>query len=557
MARKPFAGTAMFGAAVLSGILAFSLFQISTACHVAPAAVVVTPGAEPVMPPPTVVDERNERDVIAAFTAAVPARLMASLAAPSVQPATTLADRQLSVVVVGSYGVSRAADQSFSCWVPDAGATVTSIESSRGAAWSALNVPGNQHEDLHGRRVTLPLVVKPGMALIVLSGSEGGNDIAPAQAGITPTGSAVDEAMVVVFTNHLPPAGGLRGPAQGSEFIATFLRTAGPMPDIDMALVPRVIDLDEVYRTSTPRPGDADRIDPNGWGAARPTFESVAKKLGGERRPDGTLVGGRFACCYPSDWLWATRMPWTQHQGYGTFYMAALSEACIMLHSKAPADPAAAAQWEKDRRSLALALVQRGIDQVGAFADLPKAKVLYVNGGHCWGPKYEIVLAGHLMRVEPFKWPTQILGRVFAEDWYSPGAWWCDNGSATDVGARWAFATTESHDGRQLANPPSTWGYNGDADHGPYGWAVRYMTQNAPAAQGVVVSAALMGLQENLNPAMVRFVLRQARGPLPAAAVAQLDAAGIVPHGLGFGDKQGYGMAAGLGPAVIRRYVPQ
>ena len=432
----------------------------------------------------------NLAGLMNAFTAVPPVP-----GSPIAQAAQTLTDRQLSVTIVGHLGAVQTRDKSWIVQVPLNGSCqITQISSSAGPWFAALNIPGNENTDIHSVVFPLPHSVVPGDALVALSGSAGGNSMPAIR--FAPTSSAVDEAMAIVFVPYAVSPGLLRPPALGRRTnpIVHFFRTFGPIPEamVQLDKLPSVIDL-----ATLP-------VDWTAWGSYVPTFQNTLDLWG----------GGRFCGDLYDGWRAADRVPWTQHQGYGTYYVGAMSTSMLMLCTTAPVAAKA---------PLAFALVQNGLDQVGAFAD---GRFLYPLGGHCWGRKTPIVLAGHLMGIEPFLNVSNYVGPQFAEDSLFTTTWWF---GGTNWTAGWQFARGEFNN---LPNPPSTWGDPNSPSHATFGWAVAYMGQVVPAQIGTALAAKLMGYGDSLNPALIRMVDQFVRGP-PPAAIQQLLAAGIAPLGWG------------------------
>jgi len=441
----------------------------------------------------------------------VPERRMSPLAAaPVPQPAQVLVDRQLSVTVAGHYSAVQVdSDKSWMVQVPTNGAQVLAIASSRGPVSGVWNLRGDNNDDVHGRTFPMPMAAKPGDVLIVTSGSEGGNDTVPWR--FAPTGSAIDEAMSVHFVDFPVHRGLLHGPAIGDGPIPRFFRSF----PIDSALVnlsklPSVIDIDALG------------VDWNAWGSYRPTVENTMRLYG----------GGRFSADFFTGWgLTASRSPWTQHQGYGTFYAGGLSTAALMLCSTIPVE---------EKRPLAMLLVQHGLDHLGAFTDLPRGRYTYPLGGHCWGRKFPVVLAGHLLGVDPIKWISAYIGPQFAEDTgFTAGTWWFGGG----WNSVWHFDLSFPRD--ILSKHPSTW----PAD---FVRLIAYMGQVVPAQIGTALACELMGLTEAHSPHLLPMVRQHVSGP-PASAIADLSAAGVGPLHWG----TDYAVPAGFAVAAWRRYSGQ
>ena len=450
---------------------------------------VVIPVPLPEEPIPEVLPVRppspNLEGLMSAFTATTP-----EPGSPVAQASQTLTDRQISVTIVGHWGAVQTRDKSWIVQVPPTGCQITQISSSGGPWFAALNVPGDEGTDIHSVSFPLPRAVVPGDALVALSGSAGGNPMPPIR--FAPTSSAIDEAMAIVFVPYAVTTGMLRPPALGRRTnpIVNFFRTFGPIPEslVQMDKLPSVIDIATLPVNWT------------AWGSYVPTFQNTLDLWG----------NGRFCGDLYDGWRAADRVPWTQHQGYGTYYVGAMSTSVLMLCSTAPAAAKA---------PLAFAMVQNGLDQVGAFAD---GRFLYPLGGHCWGRKTPIVLAGHLMGIEPFLNISNYVGEQFPEDSFFATTWWF--GSATWT-AGWQFSAGEFNN---FPNAPSTWGNPLSPTHSTFGWAVTYMGQVVPAQIGTALAAELMGYGDSLNPALIQMVDQFVRGP-PPAAIQQLLTAGIAP----------------------------
>lgn len=454
-------------------------------------------------------------DLAAAMLSAAPAPTLSAFAAPATpQPAQVLADRQLSVTVVGHLAAVQVRDNSWKVQIPPTGCRVVSMASSAGPVSAVWNIAGDNNADIHGQTIAMPYTVKPRTCLTVVSGSAGGNPTVPWR--FAPTGSAVDECMVVEFVEYPVAATQFRGPAFGGGAIPEFFRSF-PIDEslVDLSKLPSVIDIDALD------------VDWNAWGSYRPTFANTMQLFG----------GGRCSGDFFTGWgLTSSRVPWTQHQGYGTFYAGAISTAMLMLCSTATVE---------EKRPLAMFMVQLGIDQVGAFADWPHARETYPLGGHCWGRKPPIVLAGYLLGFEPFQNISNYLGPLWAEDTgFAAGSWWHGTPGWTSV---WKFSKQDPPD--VFSTPPSTWGDPNAPLHDTFGWAVAYMGQVVPAHIGTALACELMGLSQSLNPHLVQMVRQHVKGP-NAQGLADLAAAGIRPLHWG----TDYAVPAGFAVAAWRRY---
>lgn len=444
---------------------------------------------------------------LAAFETAVRAKF-APVAAPSgfrvaaafvEQAEATLSDSELSCRIVGHYGAAQTRDRS---WIVHAGPNtrVVGYSSSAGPAGAVLNLRGSNSDGLLNRQLTLPRPVVAGDALIVVSGAPAGSF------------SSIDEAMAVVFVNYPVNSSLLRPPAIGNSELTRWFRTLGPIPEdfADFRRCPSVIDLSRIYAPGGP-------INPNAWGAAPPSLAELRASL---RRFSGDVIDG---------WPAAYHSPSKQHKGYGTFFAGEVSTALLLCCSTLGTF--------EERRDLALALVQRGIDQIGALAD---GRVLYPNGGHCQGRKALVIFAGHLMDMEPFYNPTPYVGNVFQEDdCYKPGTWWF----GSDWTVTWGFRKEAPYDGRLFANPPSTWGDRNAPNHDSWNWLAGYMSQVVPCQVGTATVMTLLGREKEMG-GLVQMVRQFMKGPPPAADAAMRAVGQDVPWGTDYAGPTGFASTA-------------
>lgn len=449
-------------------------------------------------PPPAELSESNPEAVallVEALSAATPRTFSAMFAPPVEQTAQVLSDSELSVTVVGHYDAMQTRDKS---WLVQVGPNtrVTAYLSSHGAVGAALNLRGFNGQDVLQKQLALPQAVTAGDALVVVSASPPG------------TFSSTDEAMAVVFVPFALQPGLLRGPAIGDGFLPRFFRV-NPISEamVDMARCPSVIDMDRIYKPIGP-------IDPAGWGAARPTVARLLAEIG---KFSGEVVDG---------WPVHSYAPSKQHNGYGTFFAGQTSTALCLVMSTLPVE---------ERRPLALALAQRGIDQIGATCD---GRFLYPLGGHCQGRKALVLLVGHLLGVEEICAVSAIFPNKFQEDGYKitePSAWWFGAGWK----ASWAFAREAPWDGRLLANHPSTWGDRNAPQHDTWNWLFGYFGQVVPSQVGTALAMTLIGREREMGP-MVQMVRQFMQGP-PAEAEAALRAAGHqIPWGKDYATPAGF-----------------
>jgi hypothetical protein len=427
------------------------------------------------------------------FDAAMPAQPLAAMSALVPLPAATLTDSELSVTIVGHYGAAQTRDRS---WIVQVGpdTRVLSYSSSAGAAGAALNIPGSNQVDVLTRQLALPAQVTAGDALVVVSGAPAGSF------------SSIDEAMAVVFVPYAVHSGLLRPPAIGSNWLARHFRLS-PIPEslVDMARIPAVIDMASIYQPGGP-------VNPAAWGAAPPTIAGMLAEVG---RFSGELTDG---------WGVASTAPLKQHRGYGTFFGGQTSTALCLAMTTMPAE---------QRRPLVLALVQRGLDQVGATCD---SRVLYPNGGHCQGRKALVIFAGHALNVEAFCTPSLYFPNAFQEDrGYPAQAWWF--GGGWTVG--WAFRSEAPFNGQLLATHPSTWGDRNAPAHNTWNWLFGYFSQVVPCQVGSALAMCLIGREQEFGRC-VQMVRQFMQGPPPAADAALRAAGHEVPWGKDYATPAGF-----------------
>jgi hypothetical protein len=312
--------------------------------------------------------------------------------------------------------------------------------------------------------------------------------------------------MAIVFVAYPATAGLLRPPAIGDGLLVRLLRSE-PIPEamVNVWQLPSVVDVDGLG------------INWSAWGAGKPDFAYLVGLL--------HSFGGEFY----DGWCTDTRTPDNQHPGYGTANASVVSQALVMLCSTATV---------AEKRLLALAVAQRGLDLVGAFCD---GRGNYPLGGHMQGRKALVVVCGHLLGIMPFTDPTLYIGRRFQEDGYFetvPAAWWFGAGWT----AGWRFHLLPPFDGSQLRNVPATWGPVAAPAHDSWAWMVNcYMSQVLGAQIGTALAMHLMGREREMGTAFYRMVHQWMDAP-PAAAQAQLIAAGItLPWGTDYSLVRGAG----------------
>lgn len=439
--------------------------------------------------------------LVSVATALPQSKSIGALAAVTPRGPQVLSDSELSVTVSGHLNAVQTRDKSWLVQVgPDT--RIVSYASSAGAVGAVLNLRGYSQVNPLTQQVAFGTRVVPSDALILVSGQNTGSS------------SSVDESMAVCFVAYSIGPGCLRPPAMGNSEATRWLRDLGPIHEnmVDMARCPSVVDIGAIYMPRGP-------VNPNGWAAAPPTVDGILAEI------------GKFSGDYIDGWGVAYTAPSKQHKGYGTFFSGQVSTAMVMLVSTLPLE---------DRRKIALALVQRGIDHIGAMVD---GRVLYPLGGHCQGRKALVMLVGHLMDIQCFadlSWTPP----VFQEDiCYRPRQWWF--GAGWTVG--WAYARESPWNGELLVNPPSTWGDRNSPTHSSWNWLFGYYGQVVPSQVGTALAIQLMGREREMG-GMVQAVRQFMQGP-PAAAQAQLRAAG---HDIPWG--QDYAVPAGFCATAWKLY---
>jgi hypothetical protein len=410
----------------------------------------------------------------------------------------TLATGALSVTIEGLLGAAPCRDGSWIVRVPPTGARIVA-HSGSGAM---LNVRGTNTADVHTNHPTLPIAVVPGDALVVAKEGIGRNGYWD-----VPGRSSCSAMLAVTFVPWDPVPGLLRCPAIGNDLMTRFLRSL-PLQEDRVAVdrLPSVVDVDALG------------IDWTSWGAGKPTIPYLTALL----RP--------FSGEYYDGWATDTRTPDHQHPGYGTDNASVVSQALVQLCSTASAE---------EKRPLALAVVQRGLDLVGAFLD---GRRNTANGGHAAGRKALIVAAGHLLGIEAMADPVSVVGQVFSEDdRYTANPWWF----GWQAGWRFVSGTTP------LADPPSTWGPVDAVNHDSFAWQINgYLGQTVGAQVGTALAMRLLGRTRQMGASFDGMVAQFMQGP-PPWAEAQLHASGIaIPWGRDYSVSRGAGFCA----AAWRQY---
>ena len=401
-------------------------------------------------------------------------------------PPETLTTGQISVVISGHLGKVQTRDGGWIVQVPNSGAEIREYSTTDGDVGAALNVRGSDTVEINSRSLDLPTAVVPLDALVIAStydSSQGREEY-----WSVPGRSAVDEMMAVVFVPYAAQPNLLRPPAVGNSWLSRFFR-GHPIPEaaIDVARLPSVIDI------------EAMGINWQLWGHQRPSFEYLTGMLG--------AFGGD---CFDG-WSTDTKTPDFQHPGYGSYYSGVVSQALVSLCST---------DSDADKLPLAIAVAQRGLDLVGAFAD---GRFNYPNGGHAQGRKALLIMCGYLLKVRPFENPNRYIGLRFQEDSaFNEGTWWFGGG----WNAVWGFNTSEGFNGSGFANPPSTWGDPNSPNHSTWAWTTAYMNQVCGSQVGTAIAMHLCGLEDEMGLNYMHMIEQWMEGP-PQSAIEELAAAGI------------------------------
>ena len=435
-----------------------------------------------------------EQEIAQAFAAAFKQDgVAAAILSTQPLPAETLTTGQISVVISGHLSKAQTRDGGWIVQVPRNGAKILEYSTTEGSAGAVLNVRGNNVDNIHEQNLTLPRHVVPADALIVTStyNSSAGR----AEYWSVPGRSAVDEMLPIIFVRYQARSEYLRPPAIGDGFLPRFFRSH-PIPEaaIKMDRLPSVVDIDNLG------------VNWGGWGNARP---DVAYLVG--------LLGPFGGDCYDG-WNTDTKTPDFQHPGYGSYYASIVSQALVTLCSTEPLE---------ERRLLAIAIAQRGLDLVGAFSDGRNNRP--VGGGHMQGRKALLMMCGHLLNVRPFANPNRFIGKMFQEDVaFQAGEWWFGSG----WNSTWGFSWQAPFNGGMLANPPSTWGDPNSSNHSTWAWMIGgYIPQVCGSQVGTALAMHLCHLDVEMGVNYMGMMKQWMDGP-PAAAQEELLQAGIdIPWG--------------------------
>lgn len=438
----------------------------------------IPPGEAP--PPPAKINAAPMLEALQARADALPKRFTL-LTAPTPSGPETLVSSQLRITITGHLGWQLCPDETFIVWVGE-NTQVLDVQSTDGDVGFAFNVPGPNNTDIIGSKPTLPRQVTACDALYCCSGP-GGNVSPRAQlgyaTGVTPK---VDEACAVVFVPYdcrkdtagpmlRPPVWGARGA------LVDFLRAFPfPIDAIDWNRLPSVF-------LDSPKP--------------------ALSLCYGEHR----YFGGDVFSEWSPHWR---GVPTTAHQQYGTFVSGQAGQALLLCVDEA--------LTLADRKPLVLALMQRGIDDLGGLCD---QSWRYALGGHCWGRVGTLVLLGHMYAIDVFADPTPVVGNRLPEhQLVTVTSWW---GQPNWTGYLYSTSNNGASNPALWSTHPSTWG--DPANHADAAWQVVYGEQAIPALTATAAFIRILG-REASAPKLVNAVRCWMSGP-PAAEVAALWAAGI------------------------------
>lgn len=191
----------------------------------------------------------------------------------------------------------------------------------------------------------------------------------------------------------------------------------------------------------------------------------------------------RFSGDIWSGWSTDTRTPDLQHAGYGRDYAGDVSQALTVILDQG-------IDLEV-RKALTIALVQRGIDMIGAFGDYRRNWM--VDGGHMWGRWPLVVFAGYMLNIPECFYPSPLQQadlvefRAFYE---ARNAWW--HGSSSGWVRGW-------NEPRFLDKHPSQWTTSERGER----WAFNgYYPHVMGANLGLARALQHLGLTMSLSPAM-------------------------------------------------------
>lgn len=396
-------------------------------------------------------------------------------------PEQTFTSGGISFKVRGHLSAAQARDGSWIIQVPW-GKTAQVVHASCGGI---LNIRGTNEVDVHTASLALPLAVDPCDALSLAKPGSGRGaywDV--------PGRSSCSEATAVVFVPYPAAPGLLRPPVIGDNWIVRFFRSQ-PIPEslVLPSRMPDVVDTDSLP------------VDWSAWGKSKPSIAYITGLL------------APFSGEFYSGWSTDTRTPDWQHPGYGSYYTgAAVSPAMVWLCAKSS---------PQSKMLLALAVVQRGLDLLGAYAD---GRTTSPGNGHGQGRKALLIAAGHLLGIPEITNPTSVVGPVFQEDMaYKRKDWWFGSGWT----AGWASMNTPELDGSLLSKHPSEWGDANSPKHTGYAWALNgYMGQTVGSQVGTALGMRLMRRTVEMGSNFDKMVSQWMQGP-PEAAKSVLASVGI------------------------------
>lgn len=207
-----------------------------------------------------------------------------------------------------------------------------------------------------------------------------------------------------------------------------------------------------------------------------------------------------------SEWGTETITPDLQNVGYGSRAASCVSMAGVLLCSTMPL---------ARKRTLALRVIQWGIDLAGAFLD---GRFNKSNGGHMQGKKALVIMAGHLLGVPLMANPDEANPNFQETSGYSEGTWWFGEWF-------WVWHPFGPGSGNFVQRPPATWTHDSGGRRGER-FFLSYAPQVLGCQVGTAVAMRLLGREREMGLPFVNMIDQWMQGP-PQAAVRELAAAGL------------------------------
>lgn len=387
---------------------------------------------------------------------------------------TQLTKKSITVTIADYSDILQTFDQNIMvCPGPNGYASITSYTPSYDGHNGAIkNNRGSNELSFDTISVQLPVKLYPGDTLVISKESSIKGGVPHAREAYWPGvwgRSDIDEMISIVCTPYNYQDTNLfRAPALGDNFLSRFFRSSPiPLSMLNLDKLPKVIPYDKVQQLTNL--------------TAEQFIDYLATKF------------SDFSGDLYSEWSTDTRTPDLQNPGYGTYFAGLVSHAMVALCLNID---------NQLKATLARNLVQWGLDYAGAWAD---GRYMSLGGGHGQGRKALLILAGHLLGIEPLATPNRFLGPVFQEDnayYHASPAWW--------FGWEYGWDCFNMAD-RFLATQPSTWTNNG---HGSEAWRVAsYMPQVVGCQIGTVLGMKLMGRSNDFGLNITGMVTQWMTGP--------------------------------------------